>query len=52
MVAWSGLPVWHAKMQMIKAFVEKQSLMDDDQCIALVSIALCIAILREPHSPV
>ena len=25
-VAWSGLPVWHAKMQMIKASVEKQSL--------------------------
>ena len=36
-VAWSGLPVWHAKMQMIKAFVEKQSLVVDDQSTGFVA---------------
>ena len=41
--------MWHAKMQMIKAFCENQSLVDDDQSIALISIALCIELIREPH---
>ena len=49
LVAWSGLPVWHAKMQMIKASVEKQSLVVDDQSTACVA-QLCVALIREPHT--
>ena len=51
-MVWYGLTMWHAKMQMIKAFVEKQSLVVDDQSTALNSIALCIALIREPHTSV
>ena len=39
-------------MQLIEAFVEKQSLVDDDQSIAYLGIALCITLPREPHTPV
>ena len=43
--------MWHVKMQMIKAFVEKKGLVDDDQSTALSSIALCIVLIRKPHTP-
>ena len=42
----------HAKMQMIKAFVEKQGLVVDDQSTALNSVALCITLIPEPHTSV
>ena len=51
-MVWYGLTMWHAKRQMIKAFAEKQSLMDDDQSITYSGIALCISFPREPHTPV
>ena len=44
--------MWHAKLQMIEAFVEKQSFVVDDQSIAYFGIALCISLPREPHTPV
>ena len=47
-----GVTVWHAEWHVIKAFVEKQSLVVDDQSMALNSIALCIALIREPHTSV
>ena len=43
--------MWHAKMQMIKATVEKKSLMVDDQSTTFVA-SLCVALIREPHTPV
>ena len=43
--------MWHAKMQMIKASVEKQSLVVDDQSTACVA-QHCVALIREPHTPV
>ena len=49
-MVWYGLTMWHAKMQMIKDFVEKKSLVVDDQSTTLISIALCTALLREPHT--
>ena len=49
---WYGLTMWRAKMHMIKAFVEKQSLEDEDQSMASISIDLIISLLREPHTPV
>ena len=33
---WYGLIMWHAKMHVIKAFIEKQSLVDEDQSIAFI----------------
>ena len=36
---------------MIKAFVEKQSLVVDDQSTVYVA-QLCVALIREPHTPV
>ena len=36
----------------IKASVEKQSLVVDDQSTAFKGIALCIALIREPHTSV
>ena len=42
-----GMPKW----QMIKAYVEKHSLVVDDQSTACVA-KLCVALIREPHTPV
>ena len=42
-----GMPKW----QLIEASVEKQSLVVDDQSTACVA-QLCVALIREPHTPV
>ena len=47
-----GVTVWHVEWHVIKAFFEKQGLVVNDQSTALNSIALCIALIREPHTPV
>ena len=37
-------------MKKIKALIEKKSLVVDDQRMTLNSIALCIVLIREPHT--